>query len=100
MPPVSSTLAADTVVRRAAAPVETTIGSEIVLMSLDSGQCFGLGETGSDVWRLLAQPITLAEIGRTLRESYQAPAGVLESDVAELVGQLHALHLIEFLPHS
>ncbi len=38
---------------RSAKPVETTVGSEVVLMTLDSGECLGLGETGSDVWRLL-----------------------------------------------
>ena len=85
----------DTLIRRSAAPVETTVGTEIVLMSLDAGQCYGFGETGSDVWRLLAEPITVAALNGRLREIYEAPEGALESDVDELLEQMRALNLIE-----
>ena len=37
------------------------MGSEVVLMTLETGECMGLGETGSsDVWRLLGEPIAAA----------------------------------------
>ena len=84
-----------TLFRRSATPVETTVGSEIVLMSLESGNCFGLGETGSDVWRLLAEPATLATLVTRLEETYDAPPGAIESDVADLLEQLRGMKLIE-----
>ena len=84
-----------TIFRRSTTPVETTVGSEIVLMSLESGNCFGLGETGSDVWRLLAEPSTLDSLVSRLRETYDAPAGTIEADTAELLDTLHGMKLIE-----
>ncbi len=84
-----------TLFRRSATPVETTVGSEIVLMSLESGNCFGLGETGSDVWRLLAEPSTVSTLVTHLRETYDAPPGTIESDVAELLQTLHGMNLVE-----
>ena len=76
-------------------PVETTVGSEVVLMALKSGECYGLGETGSDVWRKLAQPQTLEALVRELREEYEAPVGVIEEDVTEMVEELLRRGLVE-----
>jgi hypothetical protein len=91
----TATLAADTLIRRSPGPVETTVGSEIVLMSLEAGACYGLGETGSDVWRLLVEPITLTALVTQLRQQYQAPPGEIERDVQDLLASLAASGLIE-----
>lgn len=80
---------------RSTKPVETTVGSEVVLMTLDSGECMGLGETGSDVWRLLEKPTQVGPMVAALSESYQAPAGVIESDVVELLEEMLQRGLIE-----
>ena len=80
---------------RSSAPVETTVGSEVVLMTLESGECLGLGETDSDVWRLLANPTQLEPLVASLSQTYQAPPGVIEQDVVELLEQFLDRHLIE-----
>lgn len=80
---------------RSSKPVETTVGSEVVLMTLDSGECLGLGETGSDVWRLLAQPTQLEAVVEALSQTYQAPPGVIEQDVIELLEDMQRRGLIE-----
>ncbi len=80
---------------RSARPVETTVGSEIVLMTLETGECMGLGETGSDVWRLLERPTRIATLVAALRESYEAPEGVIEADVDELLREMLERGLIE-----
>ncbi len=80
---------------RSTGPVETTVGSEVVLMTLDSGECLGLGETGSEVWRLLERPTRLSAVVAALREDYAAPAGVIEQDVIELLEEMLGRGLIE-----
>lgn len=80
---------------RSSSPVETMVGSEVVLMTLDTGECMGLGETGSDVWRLLAAPTRLPEVVAALREEYQAAEGVIEGDVRELLEEMLGRGLIE-----
>jgi len=69
------------------AAIETTVGSEVVLMMIASGRCYGLGETGSAVWRHIEQPSTLEDMLVLLKEEYEAPDGTLEQDVKELIEQ-------------
>jgi hypothetical protein len=80
---------------RSSRPVETTVGSEVVLMTLESGECLGLGETGSDVWRLLGQPTRLEPVVLALEEKYNAPPGVIAQDVVELLEEMLQRKLIE-----
>lgn len=80
---------------RSTTPVETTVGSEVVLMTLDTGECLGLGDTGSEVWRLMAQPTRLAPLVASLSQAYEAPPGVIEQDVIELLEQMLDRNLIE-----
>jgi hypothetical protein len=80
---------------RSGNPVETSVGSEVVLMTLDSGLCLGLGETGSEVWRLLEKPTRLEPVLDALSQSYEAPPGVMERDVVELLEEMLDRGLIE-----
>ena len=80
---------------RSTKPVETTVGSEVVLMTLDTGECLGLGDTGSEVWRLLAKPTQLGPLIAALSETYEAPPGIIEQDVIELLEQMLDRNLIE-----
>ena len=80
---------------RSPRPAETTVGTEVVLMTLESGECFGLGETGSEVWRLLARPTRLEPLVTALSSQYDAPAQVIEQDVRELLEELLDRGLIE-----
>ncbi len=84
----------EAVIRKAPGPVETTVGNEVVLMELAAGACYGLGDTGSEVWRQLAQPIRLDTLIQNLHEQYEAPEGALEQDVAELLEDLRTRNLI------
>ena len=54
-------------------------------MLIESGLCFGLGECGSEVWRQLAQPATAAALRDRLHILYDAPEGVIERDLEELL---------------
>jgi Coenzyme PQQ synthesis protein D (PqqD) len=80
---------------RSTRPVETTVGTEVVLMTLESGECLGLGETGSDVWRLIGTPTRMDSLVVSLSEIYSAPEGVIEQDVAELIGDMASRGLVE-----
>ena len=71
------------------------MGSEVVLMSLESGECLGLGETGSAVWRLLKQPTQIEPVVAALREDYDAPVDEIERDVQELLEDMLRRGLIE-----
>jgi hypothetical protein len=77
-----------------AVPVATEVDHEVVLMNVGRGRCYGLGETGSSVWRRLASPIRVDDLCRELLLEYRAEREVLERDVLALLEQMHEEGLV------
>ena len=71
----------DSIVCWSSAPVVTEVNREVILMNLDRDRCYGLGNTGSDIWRRLSSPIRVSELARQLREAYDSAPGELEADL-------------------
>ena len=79
------------------APVATEVDREVVLMNVGRGRCYGLGETGSSVWRRLGSPIRVDDLCRELMLEYHADHGVLVRDVIALLEQMHEEGLIRVI---
>jgi hypothetical protein len=77
----------DTVVCWSGAPVATEVNDEVVLMNLDRDRCYGLGATGSDLWRRMRKPIQVSELWTQLQAEYEAEPGQIESDVLKTLRQ-------------
>lgn len=75
--------------------VATEVNDEVVLMNFERNRCYGLGSTGSDIWRRLGTPIPVAALLTQLRMVYDAPSGQLESDVLRTLNELAAEGLID-----
>ena len=74
--------------------VAADVAGETVLMSLARSRCYGLGEIGSDIWRRLMSPVRVSDLIDELRQHYEAPPGVIERDVVQLLSQLSEEGLI------
>lgn len=85
----------ESIVCWSASPVATEVNDEVVLMSLDRDCCYGLGATGSDIWRRLRQPIRVADLSAKLAEEYESAPGQIESDVIDTLKRLADEGLIE-----
>jgi hypothetical protein len=85
----------DSIIWRSQIPVETQIDGEVVLMNLDRDRCYGLGKTGSDVWRRLSSPIQVSSLCSDLETEYEASPGEILVDVLSLLKELAAEDLIE-----
>ena len=75
-------------------PVATEVDREVVLMNVGRGRCYGLGETGSSVWRRLGSPIRVDDLCRELMLEYQADPVVLERDVLSLLEHMQEEGLV------
>ena len=64
-------------------------------MSLERGRCYGLGETGTAVWKRLQQPVRVSELLEDLASEYNADPIELSRDVVELLEQLRDEGLIK-----
>jgi len=76
--------------------VSCDVASETVILSLESGEYFGLNEVGATIWRLIQQPHTIEQLRDALLEEYE---GVDESEcldqVLRLLEELWALQLVQ-----
>lgn len=90
-----SQITLDSLVSCSASPVAANVAGETVLMSLARNKCYGLGATGSVIWRRLAEPVRVATLRDELAAEYDAEPDVIERDVLELLEELAAEGLIE-----
>jgi hypothetical protein len=90
-------ITAESVVSWNDSPVATEVDREVVLMNVGRGRCYGLGETGSSVWRRLGSPIRVDDLCRELMLEYHADHGVLVKDVIALLEQMQEEGLIRVI---
>lgn len=93
--PQQAKLKTSSVVQWSAAPVSTEVEDEVVLLSLERGRCYGLGETGSAVWRKLNQPIRVDTLCEALSAEYHADPATVTADVLALLEELHGEGLVD-----
>ena len=82
---------------RAAIPAEVLVrqlGEETVILDLASGTYFGLDETGTRIWQLLQQGITLREVCDTMLGEFEVAPQDVERDVLDLARELRDRGLI------
>lgn len=78
----------DTVVARGTEQVETRMGDQTVMMSIEQGQYFALGASGQRIWELLETPVRVRDLVDQLADEYDVPREQCEADV---VGFLRTL---------
>lgn len=74
------------------------LDGEAVILNLDTGIYFGLNETGTRIWNLIAEHGSLQRAAETMVEEYEAPRSSLENDILQLVGQLLEKGLVDLSP--
>jgi hypothetical protein len=90
----------NSIVRWSPDAVATEVNDEVVLMHLERNQCYGLGSTGSDIWRRLGEPTPVADVVAGLRSIYDAPPGEIETDVLRTLREFAAEGLIDVCVES
>ena len=71
------------------------VGTETVILNLESGIYFGLDQVGARIWQLLSAGKTLAEVCDAMVADYDVSHDDIQRDVLALVEQLQSQHLIE-----
>jgi hypothetical protein len=90
-------ITAASVVSWSDAPVATEVDREVVLMNVGRGRCYGLGDTGSSVWRRLGSPIRVDDLCRELMLEYHADPEMLTKDVLTLLESLQEEGLVKVI---
>jgi hypothetical protein len=74
--------------------IEAEIDDEILALSVQRGNCYGMNRVGSHVWKLLAKPVRICDLCAALFAAYTVDRDVCERQVLDLLEELRAEGLI------
>ena len=84
-------------VRRIDDVLETDIDDETVMMDIDQGRYFGLNDTGTRIWALLAQPVVIRDLCDQLAAEFDVPPEQCKQEVLDFLGRLSTRGLLQVL---
>ncbi|MCM2326662.1 MAG: PqqD family protein [Lysobacter sp.] len=74
--------------------VSSRLGQEVAILELDRGLYFGLNSTGTRIWELLAEPVTVRDIHSAIVSEFEVDGEVASRDVLDLLEKLREAGLI------
>jgi hypothetical protein len=78
-------IADTTIISRSPAVLTAEVDGEVVMMSIEQGQYFGLDDIGSDIWKRLDPPCAFADLVDRLAADYDADRASIAADVRALL---------------
>ena len=76
------------VVVAAGEPLSAQLPEEVVILNPADGIYYGLEGVGARIWELVADPISVRDLHRTLIAEYEVDGDRLEADLLKLLGSL------------
>lgn len=80
---------------RSSGTLAAEVNGEVVALSVERGQCYGMNDVASRVWQLLAEPRSLEEICEALTADYDVEMGTCRQEVSRLLEELRSENLVE-----
>ncbi len=74
------------------------IDDEVMLMSIENGNYYGLDTIAADIWRRLEKPVVVADVCAKLIKEYDANAEIIGRDVLALLEKLSKENLNKVVP--
>ena len=74
--------------------IVSDMGGEKVMMSINNGKYYNLGEIGGDIWTLIEQSISVNEIVMAFVANYEVEKEECEEQVLSFLNQLYEEELI------
>ena len=85
----SARITRDSVIVRSGDVVHTEMhDGEILMMSVENGEYYGLDEIGSEIWRMLEEPLLVTQICEELIVSFDVGPEECERDVIGLLQEM------------
>ncbi|PHD75774.1 PqqD family protein [Bacillus sp. AFS043905] len=68
--------------------IVSDMDGEKVMLSVQKGKYYNLGELGGEIWDLLKEPITIHKLVATLQSQYDVEQTECEEQVTDFINQL------------
>jgi hypothetical protein len=78
--------------------VAADMDGDLVMMSIDHGEYYGVGGVGPRVWELLQQPITVEDITAVICDEFDVEADRCREDINGFARQLLEMGLVRQTP--
>jgi len=75
--------------------IGASIDDELVMLNIERDQYYGLRGVGSRLWELIEKPRSFSELVDQILEEYEVERETCEKDMAEFLGQMEELGLVE-----
>lgn len=85
----------DSIIRRSGDLFTTEVDGDIVMISVERGNYYGLDDVGSLIWRLLEHPTGVNALCDMLALEFEVKQDVCEREVLAFLGQMVEQGLIE-----
>lgn len=84
----------DTMIRRNTALPHGEVDGELVALDMARGECFGLDRIGTEIWKMVDTPMTLATLVNTLVDQYEVSSDQCRADVLPFLSQMEKAGLV------
>lgn len=91
---MKSHITLQTKIQRNPKMVASKIDNEIVMMSIENGEYYGLDEVGSRIWELIAKPIVVEELIIALLDEFEVERQDCEKETFEFLEELNSKNLL------
>ncbi len=88
-------IAESSVIKRNTSLLTTAMDNELVMMSMDKGEYYGLNSIATTIWLFLEQPLSLTELINRLVEEYEVDRETCMKDVIPFLEELSQRNVIE-----
>jgi hypothetical protein len=85
----------NTIVHASPDQVSCDLGGEAAILNLRTGRYYSLDPVGAEVWKLVGQPRTVADVRDAILDSFEVEPERCELDLFQLFDKLAAEGLIE-----
>jgi hypothetical protein len=90
-------ITAETIISRSREVVSSDIDGEVVMMSIEQGNYYGMDPIASRIWELVGDKIKVADLIGILTAEYQVTGRECENDVLAFLNELLSEKLIEIV---
>ena len=83
-----------TLLRRREGLMTANMNGSAVMMDIETGKYYNLGEIGGRIWELLEEPMTVAALVRKLTAEYDVSVAQCRADILPFLGKLLERRLV------
>ncbi|NVO10092.1 MAG: lasso peptide biosynthesis PqqD family chaperone [Bacteroidales bacterium] len=86
------------IIQRSSKLVSSNMDGETVMMSIESGEYFGLNSVGSRMWELIENPIKVNTLIELLLDEFDVSREQCEAETMEFLNHLFEKKLLTIIP--